>query len=495
MIKHHEIRADSITSAPRQASSFEVPESTGSDITPGMHERRQGLRRRVIPESQFPKTYRQDTDFRRWLRRIQLRHNSLRDDIFLNRPMSIYEKPTRSLRRAVTRFFRSHDVQWRQFHDAWMRGGDSKTQTIAERQASFYEFWRSSSDGSTLPWELDPSKQCDETFSARSQEKKIGGWRTVYKFGLVRSTRHRMVLTALRAAAATCSGFNYVQSGGLAQLAKDVTRAIRETPGLNSFASFDIRTCFDAVDLSDAHLVLPVGRKVVQQTIAIDPREAIDQRLPEHRRFSVRYHFLYRSQSFATRSPLALPQGAASSPIVAYTLIQAGCPPLPYDRVFQYGDDCLILGTSQQDVEAQSTLLTTQLERHAAGPLQLHMQDSGRLEDGAQFVGLCVLAKPGRPGSQGNGFPWESDSAFVSVRVGTEARERFRAIFRNKIALGIASHDFDLTEACSYAKHFLLSKPTDDRFELLNEACGIARDLGANELLIETTLGEALLIE
>ncbi|MBB5409143.1 hypothetical protein HDG34_003080 [Paraburkholderia sp. HC6.4b] len=192
-----------------------------------------------------------------------------------------------------------------------------------------------------LPWSLDPSVPCLEPFYRRGKSKGDGRWRTFYTFGIVRSTRQRLVDAALAAASCRMYRGQALYGGGMSTVVETITQMLKDNPLLTHCAKVDIRNCFDNIRLDLAQEVLPLTPKVIQHTVAIDVKEAIDQRERDHRRYE---HYLRRCDEFFASGPsLALPQGAASSPLVAYWLIEAGLPPLPPGRVFSYGDDLFVL--------------------------------------------------------------------------------------------------------------------------------------------------------
>lgn len=414
--------------------------------------------------------YRHDPAFRQWRRRGVRRHGKLIEAIRANSLRLIVDRPGRALREAVKCFLLSRSVQFDVLHDTWLdHKGPNGHLTLPERQATFYEQWREWQEGGELsPWPLDPSQACTEPFYCRGKSKSDGRWRTFYSFGIARTTRQRLVLAALDAASCNQYRDQAMCRGGMSVVVSDITRMLKENARLTYCATIDIQGCFDNIRLASAHDVLPLGPKVIQQTVAINPKEAIDRREREHTRHD---RYLRRcDEFFASKPSLALPQGAASSSIVAYWLVEAGLPPLPPDRVFCYGDDLLVLGESPDDVRAEVCRVRRLFERHPAGPLQIVSEEPCDVRDGFEFLGIEFRRVQMTAD--------ETDSYAISARVPPEARARFLDGVRSRVSRAVECGDTALSEASGYVRSFLGSRPTHDRVELLVAACTVIEDLG-----------------
>jgi hypothetical protein len=446
--------------------------------------------------------YASDKQFRTWLKAAARRSEKLRNAIEALSLRKITDIPSPSLRQAVDQYVRSRDVQLFHLHHEWMRAkGPFGGQPILVLTGQFYALWRAREDGGELPWELDPGKPCDERFEMHG-ERKGGGhqtgdgirmrrsWRTYFSFGIARRTRQKIVDTALKAASCNQYRTQFIFSdGGRIEAIDEIVAAINADPSLTHFAKLDLANCFDHVDLTRAQEILPVRRKVIQNTIGINRQEAIDRRQSEH----IRYDRMMRADSdfpltsglsdlhrgseidsFASRYPLTLPQGAATSPRVAYWLIERGLPPMNPDREFTYGDDLLILGQSKQEVDAQVSRFQELFWRHAAGPLQLSCVETGELISGADFLGVNISCA-GRPNwTVGKRTPR------TSVTVAHGRYERFVTKVHEKVDLDVACHDPWLTRTCRYVRAFLNNFPTRDHRALVRCASEIARAAGAN---------------
>lgn len=413
--------------------------------------------------------YRYDPEFKQCRRRSVRRHGELIEAIAAKSLRLMTDRPGRGLKRAVKRFLRSPWVHFDVLHSTWLDvDGPYGHLTLAERQAGFYALWKDRQDGDELPWSLDPSVACSEPFYRRGKSKGEGRWRTFYSFGIARTTRQRLVCAALSAASCNQYRDQAIYRGGMSVVVSEITRMLRDDARLTHCAEVDIRNCFDTIRLAAAHDVLPLSPKVIQQTVAINPQEAIDHREREHRRHD---HYLRRCDgSFASGTSLALPQGAASSSLVAYWLIEAGLPPLPPGRVFLYGDNLLVLGESSDDVRAQVCRFRELFERHPAGPLQITCEDPVDMRDGFEFLGIEFRRVQMTTGDIGR--------YFLSARVPPEARRQFLDSIRSRAVGARECGDTTLSAVSQYARGFLWSRPTHDRVELLVAACTVIEDLG-----------------
>jgi hypothetical protein len=267
--------------------------------------------------------------------------------------------------------------------------------------------------------------------------------------------------------------------GGREVMAHDIEQAINSTLGLGYFAKLDIVNCFHSINLSHASQVLPIGRKVIQHTVAVNPLEAIDRRTAEHLRWLRPYSRRNIAQAFASETPQVLPQGATCSPRVAYSLIEADMPPTEFDREFMFGDDFLILDTSPSGVTARIRSLVQALDRHPAGPLQLAMDARGALQDGGDIVGINFVTRSIVERVHPDQAP--AVRRFVHRTVSRQTYARFLDNVNVRIKRAVEHHDPELTEACRYIRQFLNAAPTDDHAFLIQQAMAIARDWGADD--------------
>ncbi|MDO3621829.1 hypothetical protein Q3O98_12030 [Ralstonia pseudosolanacearum] len=426
--------------------------------------------------------YKYNPEFRTWLRAASAFCTKRLLAIENRSLLLVADRPSKTLRDRVDRFLRAPDVHLFYLHKEMMRaGGVLSGHTLEARQAAFFGLWRVVREGGSLPRELNPSKACGEPFNMCSQRKSSGrGWRTVYKFGIARCVRQQIVNDALMAASASQyrTQFMYTE-GGRHEAIRAIETVVDSDPSLTHWAKLDLANCFDNINLSRAHEVLPVKRKVVQHTISINQQEAIDRRQLEHLQFERSKQILLDSLSgsdywpSASSYPLTLPQGAATSPRVAYWLIERGLPPLNPAREFMYGDDLLILGQTTQEVSVRASMFRELFRRHAAGPLQL-IGEVGELAGGVEFLGMHISR------AEHHSLFTGKQATYAAVDLADGARERFLAKVRAKIQSGVASGDVALTEACRYIERFLNALPTGNRMPLVLAACAVARQCGGD---------------
>jgi len=442
------------------------------------------VHRWLIPQNipQGVTAYRRNPVFRIWLGRASAACAKKLHAIEGKSLRLITDEPSKALRDQVNGFLRARDVHLFYLHKEWMRtAGALKHHSLDVRQATFFNLWRMVRDGAQMPWELDPNKACDEPFKMCSQLKPSGrGWRTVFEFGVARRARQQIVDDALMAASSRQYRTQFMYAdGGRHEAIRDIERAINADPSLTHWAKLDLANCFDNINLSRAHEALPMKRKVVQHTISINRQEAIDRRQNEHLEYERSKRILLDSLSgsdywpSASSYPLTLPQGAATSPRVAYWLIERGLPPLNPAREFMYGDDLLILGQAGQEVSAKAAMFRELFRRHAAGPLQLS-GEVGELVGGVEFLGVRISR------AEHHSLFTGKRATYAAVDLADGPRERFLAKVQAKIRSGVASGDVALTEACRYIERFLNTVPTGNRLPLVLAASAVARQSGGD---------------
>ncbi|RZF28073.1 hypothetical protein EVC45_20200 [Paraburkholderia sp. UYCP14C] len=165
---------------------------------------------------------------------------------------------------------------------------------------------------------------------------------------------------------------------------------------------------------------------------------------------------------------LALPQGAASSPLIAYGLLEQALPVKYLEHSFPYADDLLITGNSKEDVAAKVSLYEANLVRHPAGPLHLGRVEYGEIADEGcfEFLGLVFSVQS------------RERSGLRSVRVEVPMEKRFE--FRERLQKAVEEDVIDgaTSRTCEYLVGFLSAAPTDDHERLVELACEIAQAAG-----------------
>ncbi|MEK7489296.1 MAG: hypothetical protein AABZ79_05385 [Pseudomonadota bacterium] len=396
-------------------------------------------------------------DYRRWRRRAVARRTSLLNVLRVFTPATGPLR-TRSLVENVGRYLASKDMRLLALRRAMSRDSGENP----EWEDAFYARWLEYRDGARSMDELNPFKPLREPCLVYDERKRSGGKRRLWKFGTCMTARQLLVSEALKAIYARRVWSQMIFSGGLPVGVADIKEALRN-PDLTHYAIVDVAAFFDNVDLQGATQLLPLDRKVLENTLCVSP--------PSDARVGMnRYARVCVSEVLDVNGRLALPQGAASSPQIAYGLLDQALPVRCLEHSFPYADDLLFLGKSEVDVAAKVSLYEENLVGHPAGPLHLRRVSDGQImENGSfEFVGLMFDVQ-------------DSDrDGLRTVRVEVPMRKRleFRDRLQESVARDVAKEDSLFSRTREYLAGFLSGVPTDDHEDLVKTACEIAQANG-----------------
>ncbi|PLC40306.1 hypothetical protein C0Q88_23395 [Ralstonia pickettii] len=366
----------------------------------------------------------------------------------------------RELRTRVGRYLASKDMQL-----LALRRAMSRERSHGDRnwEYAFYTRWLEYNMESRSMEELQPSKPCRESCSVHSQRKRSGGTRRLWKFGLCMTARQLLVCEALSAFYRRRPWSQMLFAGGLPPGVVDIKAALAN-PALTHYAIVDVTAFFDNVDLRGATCFLPLDRKVMENTLCVSPPA------DSARGRQTRYARICASEVVDVDRPLALPQGAASSPLIAYGLLEEALPLEDLEHLFPYADDLLILGESEEDVRAKVSRYAANLVRHPAGPLHLGPIEYGEITENARFEFIGVT------------FHIETTLATEKRRVhaeaSTEKRSKLGDRLRHALADDMEARDRLLGKTSDCLVGFLAGVPTDDREQLVELACDVAKTAG-----------------
>ncbi|QWC88281.1 hypothetical protein [Cupriavidus metallidurans] len=335
-----------------------------------------------------------------------------------------------------------------------------------EWEDAFYASWLEYQHGARGMDELNPSKPLHESCVVYYERKRSGGMRRLWEFGLCMTARQLLVSEALKAIYARRVWSQMIFNGGLPVGVADIKEALRH-PELTHYAIVDVARFFDNVDLRGATQLLPLDRRVLENTLCVSPPSDARVSMNRDTRICV-------SEVLDVNGRLALPQGAASSPVIAYGLLEQALPVRCLEHSFPYADDLLILGKSEEDVAAKVSLYEENLVRHPAGPLRLRRIDNGEItEDGCfEFVGLMFSVRDCDRGG------------LRRVRIEVSMGKRFE--FRERVQEAVEEDvlDMELSRTCEYLVGFLSGMPTDDHEYVVETACEIAQANGLQVSLL-----------
>ncbi len=251
-------------------------------------------------------------------------------------------------------------------------------------------------------------------------------------------------------------------AGGLPAGVADIKAALTN-PELTHYAIVDVAAFFDNVDLRGATCCLPLDRKVMENTLCVSPPD-------DERTHGTRYVRICASEVVDADRPLALPQGAVSSPLIAYGLLEEALPLKDLEHLFPYADDLLIVGESEEDVRAKVSRYATSLVRHPAGPLHLGPIEYGEISEDTcfEFIGVTFHIED----------TLATDHRRVRAEASTEKRSKFGDRLRYALADDMEAKDRFLGKTSGCLVGFLAGVPTDDREQLVELACDLAKAAG-----------------
>jgi hypothetical protein len=236
---------------------------------------------------------------------------------------------------------------------------------------------------------LDPAEPCHEPFDL-TLIAKSSGFRPIYDEGPRMRGRRRQIanlMTAmLRPGYFVCQAMH---SGRPRKAMLNEIRARCAEPDGRYFAVTDVRNFFGSISHCYLFEWLPFPEAVITNSV-IHPFEKGETPRPSEQRSETdmtvgRASYLDISGHGTRRG---VPQGASSSPIIAYALLEAAIRPLKLaGSIFQWADDIVIFGRSLRDVEDRMLQLSQVLREHRAGPLSLGKSQVGETRGGFDFNG------------------------------------------------------------------------------------------------------------
>jgi hypothetical protein len=395
-------------------------------------------------------------DYRSWRRQAFSHRNAMLSSLTLLARKN-GAAPTRTLRALVGRYLASKDAQLLALRRAMSRGRDAQDRGW-ERE--FYKRWRQYRQGRDID-ELNPMKPSNERRRTWLQQKNRlgGGDRRLWKFGPCMTSRQLLVAEAMGAIAKRRLWSQTLFDGGRVAAVQQIKEALRD-PACTHFAYVDVAGFFDNVDLRGATHLLPIDGKVMENTLCVNSTSSNVEHGNRYMRDSV-------CDDVAVCRPLALPQGAASSPLIAYWLLEQAFPARDVEHSFPYADDLLMLGESEEDVAAKVSRYESNLVGHPAGPLQLRVLERGETMGGFEFLGVMFYVEEG-----------EDMPRVVRTEVTMENGRAFREKVQRTVSHDARTGDRFLSKTCEYLTGFLASMPTDDHECLVRFACDAAKAAG-----------------
>lgn len=238
----------------------------------------------------------------------------------------------------------------------------------------------------SLAGRLDMFAPSTEPVRVKQVTKRNGKFRDVYVYGLEQKARQRVWWRVLMILASRkLIPWQFLLVGRHAALravanaaeARD-HRFAAELDVTNQFGSFDIRAVAEFLPELPAK---GVGANLVPTRVSFD-----------HRRLSsIPEDHTYRNQM----PQQGLPQGAATSPVVAEMLMARVLMALPWEMlsdvtIITYADNILVLGPTKASVLDACECLSDAFAGSAVGSMRLESRGVKSLRNGVEFLGMKV---------------------------------------------------------------------------------------------------------
>ena len=314
---------------------------------------------------------------------------------------------------------------------------------------------------------LDPSAPCREPFDL-TLVGKSSGFRPIISEGPRMRARRKMI-SALMAAMLrpqyfVCQG---MQTGRSRKAMLNTIRARCTEPDGRYFAVADVQSFFGSIPHDYLFDWLPFPEAVITHSVIHPFEKGEITRVPIQKSGADtkigRASYKEVSEQGTRRG---VPQGASSSPIIAYALLEAAIRPLKLaGSIFQWADDIVIFGRSLRDVEDRMLQLRQVLREHRAGPLLLGKSQIGESCGGFDF----------------NGHRFAGGQGGVRTALTSQARERFFDRIAECIARDLRNQDTTFRHAILFLEGWREQTICDEVADLYGRAL-MAIDDAADQL-------------
>lgn len=288
--------------------------------------------------------------------------------------------------------------------------------------------------------------------------KSNGGHRAIVAFTLTDRVRQLVLQKSLGLLVEHHPNQTGVQGKGTTHAVEMVRRFIRS--GKFTFGlEIDISDFFGSIDCAWVARHYGISRRVAREVLSIEGK--LERRQIHTRdRHSEQY-----IDTHISRMP-NLPQGASSSPIFAYGLLQSLMVDFerchPEVALVSNCDNFLLMAPSRQVMESARTTLIRMLAEHPAGTFMARATSPiRRLADGIEYLGSRFSSRKGQPIVQARKERLQAFRRRFSLLVKEIDRPTIRGL----------TMDGRLEEAVQYARHNLpqFKLATEDYFDLLSE--------------------------
>lgn len=348
-------------------------------------------------------------------------------------------RPTRHTRKLLNRIKAAHSAgkakKVRQLIRVYLNSYDARLTAVKLAFRRLKPHRRSASvDFNAVAEKLNPWTGTTEEvrISLRRKASNPENYRITMDFGLENRALQYLLLLLLRVIAELQPN-QCATKGGTHVAIKKVVDALKE--GLIWVVEVDIVDFFPTLNGEKIVEIIPLPKKVTERVLIsrylhLVPGNLISLLIPDGE--------FYLNETLSA-AQFGIPQGSATSSILAEWLLADAIKALPHGTAVCYADNLLLLAKSENDVASMVSALRSALKSHPAGPLGIKIKKFPAGQP-IEFLGHSVAMQKGtikiQPSSVNR---WEFESglgqginnlkttpAAVRDRLRTELRRRVR---------------------------------------------------------------------
>ena len=237
----------------------------------------------------------------------------------------------------------------------------------------------------------------DEAVRLYPMFKAKGGWRPIFAFGPRNYARQLVFLWAIEPRAKGL--IDTRQHAAPGRSGRDGAVAAAEDfihQGAHAACEVDVSNCFGMIgrDWAIAQSVsLGIPEQIARSVLFPRDDRLITPVCQETMRYN--YSAYPESQALRTRGRLGLPQGAASSSILAEIAVAHLLSEVPTAQVSTYCDNLMVMAPKRTNVEGLLNTLDEAARHHPAGQLALTRGPIRRVSEGFDFLGYNIHSYKG----------------------------------------------------------------------------------------------------
>lgn len=239
--------------------------------------------------------------------------------------------------------------------------------------------------------ELSAFRGTDEKVEVYWKPKKSNPheFRAIMKFG-IRNRALQYLVGACLKAQANFHPMQFAINCGRQAAVKQAVQFMQD--GYNYVSEMDIANCFPSFDGEKLSKVLPLPKEVIEHVILSTHLNLypIDIDNTVQSWGSLEDMFIYYSEAL-TEAQRGIAQGSATSSVVAEILLSSVFAQLPnFGAVLSYADNFLLLTQSSAEAVSMRKALSSALQAHPAGPLNLKTPKIYKQGQAVEFLGYKI---------------------------------------------------------------------------------------------------------